>query len=385
MKPTTEQGLALRIAEELASAAAAPKCHKCGCFHSALTQLAAALPDTPAPVQAALGPVLSESDAQRIPGEYECLGCAVCWPANALDLAAQAFPEPMTGAVVACPTEAPAPVQAWPPLPGNYRILDQAAHTAVCVLTSEGLLDALEGARPPGVAIIGALYTENLGIERLICNMLANPNLNTLLVCGEDSKQRVGHLPGQSLLSLMAHGVDARQRIVHAEGRRPVLRNVDLDAIEDFRHTIQVVDRLGVVDVDRVLEIIPALPSPPRTAQRVGVVSRPAAIPARPPDRLVLDPAGYFVLFPNRARGSVLVEHYDTAGRLAHVFEGARAEDLYATILAHGLVSRHDHAAYLGSELARAVQALRSRIPYVQDAAPGPGCTTSCGCEPERI
>ena len=35
-----------------------------------------------------------------------------------------------------------------------------------------------------------------------------------------------------------------------------------------------------------------------------------------------------------------------------------------------GLVSRLDHAAYLGKELARADESLRSGDPYVQDAAP---------------
>jgi tetrahydromethanopterin S-methyltransferase subunit A len=35
-----------------------------------------------------------------------------------------------------------------------------------------------------------------------------------------------------------------------------------------------------------------------------------------------------------------------------------------------GLISRLDHAAYLGRELARAEESLRSGEPFVQDAAP---------------
>lgn len=382
MNPIAEQSLVLRIAEELKEATAAAKCHKCGCFHSALAQLAAALHDTPAPVQAALAPVLAEGNATRIPEEYECLGCAVCWPANALNLAAQAFPEQMASAAPACPIDTPTLERAWPPLPGNYRVLDQAGHIAVCVLTSEPLLESFEAARPTGVAIVGTLYTENLGIERLARNILANPNLSTLLVCGADSKQRIGHLPGQSLLSLMAHGIDTRHRIVDAAGRRPVLRNLPIETIEAFRQTIHVVDRVGEEDPGRLLDIIRDLPLLPRSVQQIGVeVSRPAVIRAQPPARLVLDPRGYFILFPDRSRSCVLVEHYDNDGTLAQAFEGERAEDLCATILEYGLVSRLDHAAYLGKELARAIHALRTGEPYIQDAAPEPSCTAACGCQ----
>jgi tetrahydromethanopterin S-methyltransferase subunit A len=34
------------------------------------------------------------------------------------------------------------------------------------------------------VALVGTLQTENLGIERVIGNVLANPHIRLLLVCG---------------------------------------------------------------------------------------------------------------------------------------------------------------------------------------------------------
>jgi ATPase subunit of ABC transporter with duplicated ATPase domains len=44
---------------------------------------------------------------------------------------------------------------------------------------------------------------------------------------------------------------------------------------------------------------------------------------------------------------------------------------LYATISERGLVSRLDHAAYLGCELARAEMSLKHGWEYYQDRAPG--------------
>jgi tetrahydromethanopterin S-methyltransferase subunit A len=65
-----------------------------------------------------------------------------------------------------------------------------------------------------------------------------------------------------------------------------------------------------------------------------------------------------------------VIEHYCDDGLLTNVVEAGNATDGYTSVLAAGLVSRLDHAAYLGRELARAEHALRSGIRYRQDAAP---------------
>ena len=50
-----------------------------------------------------------------------------------------------------------------------------------------------------------------------------------------------------------------------------------------------------------------------------------------------------------------------------NVIKGKTAESVYAKIVEMGLVSRLDHAAYLGSELAKAEIALRTGKEYIQD------------------
>jgi tetrahydromethanopterin S-methyltransferase subunit A len=74
-----------------------------------------------------------------------------------------------------------------------------------------------------------------LGIERIIRNTLANPNIRFLILCGADTQQAIGHLPGQSLQSLFENGVDERRRIRGARGKRPVLKNVSIEEIQRSR------------------------------------------------------------------------------------------------------------------------------------------------------
>jgi tetrahydromethanopterin S-methyltransferase subunit A len=73
-------------------------------------------------------------------------------------------------------------------LPGDYAVPDRNAPGAVCTLASEDLYGALQKASLAGVAIAGLLTTENLGIERLVRNVIASPRLSWLLLCGTDSR-----------------------------------------------------------------------------------------------------------------------------------------------------------------------------------------------------
>jgi tetrahydromethanopterin S-methyltransferase subunit A len=144
------------------------------------------------------------------------------------------------------------------------------------------------------------------------------------------------------------------------------------------------VDRIGTGDVAEILDVIGGLPAQCTRGTAGGVTLGPTPIMAGPPARLVLDPAGYFVVLPDRTRGVMIVEHYQNDGTLAHVIEGPRAEHLFTTVIENQLVSRLDHAAYLGKELALAEHAVATGEPYVQDRAPEPlsECGSGCGCHP---
>ena len=203
----------------LAEAAGAAKCAACGCAHEASATLAALPAAAPRRLRDAAQRLATSLTAQR----YPCLGCAVCWPAEALSLVQEAGLVP-EGA--AWPAEPVVPRLGWPPLPGDYTVLRYTAPVAVCTLGGSDLAAAVAAQAGPEVAIAGTLTTENLGIDRLVRNTIANPHLRFVVVCGHEVEQRIGHHPGGSLLALAANGTDERARIIAAPRRRPRLRNL---------------------------------------------------------------------------------------------------------------------------------------------------------------
>jgi tetrahydromethanopterin S-methyltransferase subunit A len=93
--------------------------------------------------------------------------------------------------------------------------------------------------------------------------------------------------------------------------------------------------------------------------------------------KLVKDPSGFFTIFLDNEREEIVVEFYEpvskekvkkvATGKLGMVVCGTSAEALCHTIAREELVSRVDHAAYLGRELQKAEIALRYRLDYTQD------------------
>ena len=227
------------VKEQLRAAIGARKCHPCGCLHGMLAALEAT--DVG---RGELAGLISEARAVAKPTEYDCLGCAICYPALAANAVSEAFPE---GAdrLAACPTGVPADRPGWPPLPGDYQVVRYRAPVAVCTLNDDDLARRLAGGAPDAVAVVGTLRTENLGIERIIRNVLANPNVRFLVLCGEDTRQAIGHLPGQSLESLFASGIDERGQIRGARGKRPVLKNVTADEVNAFLRQVEPVALIG--------------------------------------------------------------------------------------------------------------------------------------------
>ena len=201
------------ISNQLVEAVGAPKCHKCGCLHKTVE----ALSGTEAGKNE-LAAILAQARSVFVPKEYDCLGCPVCYPAIAANAFVEANPDAGAGLDL-CPTDEPDVRPGWPPLPGDFYVIRYGAPVAVCTLNSEALALSLANRKPDGLAIIGTMHTENLGIERVIKNVLANAHIRFLLLCGEDTQQAVGHLPGQSLQSLFRNGLDDRGRINGARGQ----------------------------------------------------------------------------------------------------------------------------------------------------------------------
>jgi len=84
----------------------------------------------------------------------------------------------------------------------------------------------------------------------------------------------------------------------------------------------------------------------------------------------ILDPAGMFKIYVDREDKLLVAVQYASKelDKPFNVIKGQTAESVYSKIVELGLISRIDHAAYLGSELEKAEIALRTGKEYIQDA-----------------
>ena len=83
-----------------------------------------------------------------------------------------------------------------------------------------------------------------------------------------------------------------------------------------------------------------------------------------------LDPKGVFRIVVGRNTETIVALYFAAAeaDKPSKIIKGKTAEAVYAKIVEARLVTRLDHAAYLGSELAKAEVALKTGKEYIQDS-----------------
>jgi dihydropteroate synthase-like protein len=90
---------------------------------------------------------------------------------------------------------------------------------------------------------------------------------------------------------------------------------------------------------------------------------------AEKPDATFLDPKGAFTLMLDRPNKQIAALYYLSAKKAKPdvILKGKTADEVYRKIIELNLISRLEHAGYLGAELAKAEVALRTGKEYIQD------------------
>jgi tetrahydromethanopterin S-methyltransferase subunit A len=134
----------------------------------------------------------------------------------------------------------------YPPEEGRYlRGNDYSPAAVIIILTydAEEIPPEIEKLVRVGVetgaALSGTLQTANIGIEKVICNIVANPNIRYLILGGPESE---GHKTGDAIKALLRNGVDEKNRIIDTAGLTAVLHNVPAEFIRRFRAQLTLVD-----------------------------------------------------------------------------------------------------------------------------------------------
>lgn len=134
----------------------------------------------------------------------------------------------------------------WPVVSGDYIVGDPESPVAVTTLASHNE----DIAAAAGAAISGPCKTENLGVEKVVANIISNPNIRFLILCGAEVQ---GHITGQSFQALHANGCDPdKKKIIGATGAIPFVENIPLEGVERFQNQLELVDLIDVEDAGQI-------------------------------------------------------------------------------------------------------------------------------------
>lgn len=366
------------------------KCQQCGCMEETLEILKSDFPTE-----------VDKWERKMIPIKYSCLGCAHCYPAVAMNLFNEALPE-QANKKLECAFEVKE--DKWPYVAGEYyafcgrqtseSLPDSTSGdycpVAVSTLGDTELAERLAKNHPKELCIVGKTETENIGIDKVIKNVITNPTIKYLLLVGQEPK---GHKSGETFISLSQNGVDGKLRVVGSTAKKPILRNVSVEEINSFRNQVEVVNMIGCSDENLIVNKIKEIASKPKAyvsnstfeknkstskgtscgckecEEEISKAKEAEVIQAKEPSNIIMDKAGYFVILLIPEKNIINVEHYSYDNTLLSVIEGKDARSIYWTIIENKWVTFLSHAAYLGKELTKAELSLKNGFKYLQDGA----------------
>jgi dihydropteroate synthase-like protein len=189
-----------------------------------------------------------------------------------------------------------------------------------------------------GVSNVTELFdADSIGVNALLTRLSAEVNASILLATEKSSKAK-GSVREEVIASKMMF-------LAKRRGSVPKDLGLDLLVLKDKRVREEPYDR----EIEAKAQIVTATEK-----------SEPA----------ILDTEGIFKITVDRKEATIIALHFATIRmeKPLNIIKGKTAEGVYSKIVELGLVKRLDHAAYLGSELAKAEIALKTGKEYIQDS-----------------
>ncbi len=138
------------------------------------------------------------------------------------------------------------PASGWPIVTGEYSVGDPESPVAVVTLASEMFEECVDA----GAALAGPCHTENLGVEKVVGNIISNPNIRFLIICGSEVQ---GHITGQCFEALHANGCDPeKKKVIGATGAIPFVENVPMEGVERFQQQLEIVPMIDNEDTGSI-------------------------------------------------------------------------------------------------------------------------------------
>ena len=134
----------------------------------------------------------------------------------------------------------------YPPEDGRYIRGNDASPVAVAIILCSDadkippeIENLVRAGVESGAALSGTVQTENIGFEKIICNIVSNPNIRYLILGGPESE---GHHTGDAMRALLKNGVDEKMRIINTSAPHPFLYNLPTAFIDRFRKQMTLID-----------------------------------------------------------------------------------------------------------------------------------------------
>lgn len=356
-----------------------PKCRKCGCMKESLETMKSELLNTKNDDFWELLSEIENSIGKMETIKYTWLGCEHCWSADITNAFDETFSELNSIHSIENNLVSSHGSDVLPAV-GEYHVisLEHDYPVAASTLGNVKLADRISELKPKGLNIVGKTETENIGVEKIIKNVLAVPSIKYLILCGRDSE---GHYSGNTLISLVNNGIDNNMKVIGSRGKKPILSNITKEEVNAFRKQIEVIDMIECEDLNKILEKIQELSEKAisccnrngnysENSKKIIVPSiEVIKVQEKDQNEVKLDKAGYFVIVPKADNDAILVEHYSYNNQLLRIIRGEDARDIYWTIIENGWVTELSHAAYLGKELTKAEMSVKLGFKYIQDKA----------------
>jgi dihydropteroate synthase-like protein len=188
-----------------------------------------------------------------------------------------------------------------------------------------------------GVSNVTELFdADSVGVNALLARLSAEVGASMLLATEKSDKAK----------GTVGEEVTAAKMMFLAQKRGSVPKDLGLDllVLKDKRNREEPYDRTLETDVYSVVAVEKTEP-------------------------VAQDEKGSFRIILDRVDGNIVALHYTSLDmeKPVNIIKGKTAESIYTKIAELGLVTRVDHATYLGNELAKAEIALKTGKQYIQD------------------
>ena len=140
----------------------------------------------------------------------------------------------------------------WPIEQGRYLVSNPLSPVGVVAILAsaynkipKNTEDLVRAGVEKGAGISGTLQTANIGIEKIVVNLISNPNIRYLILAGKES----GHFPADAVKALFKNGADEKGYILDTKAPTAILKNIPKEAIERLRQQVQLIDLSATTDI----------------------------------------------------------------------------------------------------------------------------------------